>query len=83
MQHFEAYSEPCQTCKIEVFAKIVIFAKDSLLNVWQGFEYTPDIYLPATEYNKTWKSRFLRNIKKIILVESKPTTFSSPNLIFS
>ena len=39
----EAYSEPCQTSKIELFAKIVnewklltIFKKSSILDVWQG-----------------------------------------------
>ena len=49
MQHFEAYSEPYQTSKIEVFAKIVIFVKISMLDVWQGSEYTPDNYISATE----------------------------------
>ena len=41
-----SYSETCQTCKMEYFAKIVngfetltIFAKRSVLDVWQGFEY--------------------------------------------
>ena len=42
----EAYSEHCQTFKIERFEKIVedfelltIFAKRSILDVWQGSEY--------------------------------------------
>ena len=42
----KAYSEPCQTCKMECFAKIVkglkqlpIFAKHSILDAWQGSEY--------------------------------------------
>ena len=41
----EAYSEPCQTSKMEVFTKIVssfllltIFTKSSILDVWQDFE---------------------------------------------
>ena len=42
----EAYSDPCQTSKIERFAKIVndwkpltIFAKHSILDAWQGSVY--------------------------------------------
>ena len=42
----EAYSEPCQTSKMEVFEKItngfsflVIFAKSSILDVWQDSEF--------------------------------------------
>ena len=42
----EAYSEHCQTSRMERFMKIVngqkpltIFAKCSILNVWQGSEY--------------------------------------------
>ena len=41
----EAYSEPCQTSKIELFAKIVhgstILIKNSILVVLLGSEYTP------------------------------------------
>ena len=37
MQHFKAYSEPCQTCKIEVFVKIVIFAKNLIVKCLAGF----------------------------------------------
>ena len=39
------YSEPCQTSKMELFAKIVNgklltpFAKGFILDVWQGSEY--------------------------------------------
>ena len=47
----EAHSEPSQTYKMERFAKIVngfqplpIFAKPSILEVWQGSEYTSDSY---------------------------------------
>ena len=47
---FEAYSKPCQTSKMEIFAEFFlemysgfqslnIFAKSSSLHVWQGFEY--------------------------------------------
>ena len=46
----EAYSEPCQTSKMGCFAKIVdgskpltIFAKRSILIVWQGPEHASDI----------------------------------------
>ena len=42
----EAYSEPCQTSKMQCFAKIVIaekaltiFPKNSILDIWQGSEY--------------------------------------------
>ena len=49
----EAYSEPCQTSKIESFAKIVngfmpltIFAKRSILDVWQGSEYASGKHEP-------------------------------------
>ena len=45
-----AYSEPYQTSKMECFAKIVntfqaltIFAKGSILDIWQGSEYASDI----------------------------------------
>ena len=48
----EARSEPCQTSKIERLAKIVngqkpltIFAKNSILDVRQGFEYAYDLFL--------------------------------------
>ena len=47
--HPEAYSEPCQISKMECFSKIVkgclsltIFAKCSILDVWQGSEYATD-----------------------------------------
>ena len=46
-----AYSEPCQTSKMERFTKIVnclksltIFVKRSILDVWQGSEYAYAIY---------------------------------------
>ena len=45
----EAYSEPCQTSKMEVFAKIVngfsfltIFLKLSILDVWQDSEFASE-----------------------------------------
>ena len=38
--HTEAYSEPCQTCKMEHFVKrIHFFARHSILDVLQGYEY--------------------------------------------
>ena len=43
----EVYSEPCQTSKMECFNSfqvLNIFAKHSILDIWQGFEYT---YIPA------------------------------------
>ena len=51
----EAYSEPCQTSKVEIFAKIVngfcqltIFSKRSILDVWQGSEYASGMSLRVT-----------------------------------
>ena len=45
----KAYTEPFQTSKMEVFAKIVngflfltIFAKSSILDVWQDFEFASE-----------------------------------------
>ena len=40
----DAYSEHCQTFKIELFAKIVsgckvLLQKSSILDIWQGFQY--------------------------------------------
>ena len=40
----ETYSEPCQICKNETFAKnslkpLIVFTKNSILNVWQHSEY--------------------------------------------
>ena len=50
-----AYSEPCQTSKMERFAKIVksfsplgIFAKHSIWDVWHGPGY-------VAEYYHNWK----------------------------
>ena len=47
----EAYSEPSQTSKMDSFAKIVngvqpliIFAKHSILDVWQGSEYASEVF---------------------------------------
>ena len=46
----EAYAEPCKTSKMEFSAKIVngiqpltIFAKSSVLEVWQGSEYDSEL----------------------------------------
>ena len=45
----EAYSKSCQTSKMEAFAQIVngfwfsaIFAKSSILDVWQDSEFTSE-----------------------------------------
>ena len=52
-----AYSEHCQACKMERFRKIVndrlplsIFAKRSVLDVWQGSEYATE---PLTVFAKS------------------------------
>ena len=46
----DMYSKPCQTSKMEQFAKAVnsfqpltIFTKRSISDVWQGSEYVSDI----------------------------------------
>ena len=46
----EAHSEACQTCKVELFAKLVtgfqplnVFAKCSILDVWLSSEYACEI----------------------------------------
>ena len=43
LSNLEAYSEHCQTSKIEHFAKVVntvtFFVKSTILDVWQGSEY--------------------------------------------
>ena len=45
----EAYAEPCQTFKMEIFANIVngflflfIFAKSAILDVWQDSEFASE-----------------------------------------
>ena len=51
----ETYSEPCETSKVELFAKIVnglesltIFVKNSILGIWQGSEYGSRSIVPVT-----------------------------------
>ena len=46
----KVHSKPCQTAEMELFAKIVknekpftIFAKTSILDVWQGSEYASEL----------------------------------------
>ena len=45
MKHSEAYSQPCQTPKAELFAQIVngfwltVSTKSSILDVWQDPEF--------------------------------------------
>ena len=44
----EAYSEPCKTSKMEHFTKLVkkaIFAKGSILDMWQGSAYVYKVLL--------------------------------------
>ena len=38
----EAYSEPCQTSKMEAFAQTTLFAKSSMLDVLQDSESSKD-----------------------------------------
>ena len=56
----EAYLEPCQTSKMERFAKMLtIFLKSSILDVWQGSEYASmDKYLFKVNINNSKMSMF-------------------------
>ena len=54
LQKSKASSEPLKTSKMERFAKIfngfqpfTNFAKSSILDVWQAFEYTSEIFSKA------------------------------------
>ena len=71
----ETYLEPYQICKIELFAKIVnswkpltIFASNSILDVWQGSQYTCFIdhykwFKHAESKERTnWKSHVLMGV---------------------
>ena len=56
------YLEPCKTSEVERFVKIVncfqlliIFAKRSILDVWQGFEYPFGMRQLTTKYIKDHK----------------------------
>ena len=62
----ETFSEPFQTSKMKFFTKIVdgrkpplIFAKGSILDVWQGFQYASEtltlLTTPIVNGNKFWK----------------------------
>ena len=45
----EVHLEPCQTSRMEPFLKIVnavkVFEKSSILDVWQGSEYSSVIFI--------------------------------------
>ena len=50
----EAYLEPCQTSKIDIFAKIIngfqsltTFTESSFTDIWQGYENASEISLNA------------------------------------
>ena len=67
MQIPEAYSEPCQTSKIEFIAKILdrfqslaTCVKCSILDVWQGSEYAFE-YLPKFN-NKDSRTKLMKVI---------------------
>ena len=49
------YSEPCRKSKMNIFSvkPLTIFAKGSILDVWQGLEYV---------------SHFIQNIMKVIFL---------------
>ena len=69
----EAYSEPCQIFKMDHFVKIVndkkalaIFAKHSILDVWQDSEYASDQWPIFKSYIEPW----------IFAIKYFPETFS-------
>ena len=56
IENSEAYLEPCQTSKTDIFAKIIngfqsltIFAKSSITDIWQGYENVSEISLNAVK----------------------------------
>ena len=62
--HSEAHSEPCQTSKIELRARIIngwkhvtVFVKSLTLGVWQCSEYTSTILLLKPENNAKYLFR--------------------------
>ena len=71
----EAYSEPCQTSKMELFKKIVnIFAKRSILDVWQGSKYAsvrrykfPMYQVPTLQFAfHLWSSNIFQNFSTLL-----------------
>ena len=94
----EAYSQPSQTSKMEVFTKIVngfqpftVFIKSSILDIWLGYEYA----FGDQAYSLKFKTTALRRtdigyIYNYIpcetvncLVWQKRTKFNLPNIIKS
>ena len=70
-QGTQAYSEPCQTSKMERFAEIVNGC--SILDVWQGSEYAYWILWNAIpEWNLNWQMTILtpNSFKKVSLFSS-------------
>ena len=75
----EAHLEPSQTSKMDLFAKLVnvsksltIFAKSSILDVWQGPEYAPGI-----QKKKKTSVKSVETISTIKLSSRTPHTFKS------
>ena len=84
----EAYLKPCQTSKMSSFAKIVnswkllfIFAKSSILDVWQVYECAPrcgcrGVFSTLSNINKwtflvRWLMAFSRTLAKPRSVKSR------------
>ena len=60
LQNAGGYSEPSQTCKIELFTKIVnswklltISARNFILNVWGGSEYASGMLVSIWKKKET------------------------------
>ena len=82
----EAYSEPFQTSKIQVFTNIVIgfslltiFAKSSILDVWQDSEFTSET---SNNLPKKLRISCLTGFWiHLLIIFAKPFTICSLNLI--
>ena len=59
----EAYSKPSQTSKVEHFAKIVNFAKHSILDIWLCSRYDTEICVVSKwlDHDETLPSRIFKN----------------------
>ena len=100
----ETYLEPYQTSKMELFVKIVsgfwlltIFAKRSILNIWQGSEYASARHGSLSHFrsranskhcllkweDKNYKRRYTYEVKRYNLCLNKILVLASWKLVFS
>ena len=94
MCHPEEYSEPCQTFKMERFAKIVddfqlltIFIICSILDIWEGCEYTYDDMTDSVfaYWTKLQREYIPINLWRFLLRDSsdKDCVFAGLNKVFA